>query len=54
MNADGDADTAPCDSTAPVAEVSRRSVAIDPVANAAVESGPVIPDVMESAPETES
>ena len=54
MKAAGVAAAAPCDRTAPVADVSKRLADRLPVANAAVEAAPVAPDVIMKAPETES
>ena len=54
MKAAGVAAAAPCDSTAPVAEVSSSVAETAPVANAAVDGAPMMPDVMTKAPDTES
>ena len=54
MNAAGEAAAAPWEITAPVADVSCRPAAAAPVANAMVETGPVMPDVIVKPSEIES
>ena len=54
MKAAGVVASAPCERTAPVAEVSLREAASVPVANAAVDGAPVAPDVTTKAADCES
>ena len=52
MNAAGVVAAAPWLRTAPSAEVNSKVVASEPVAKAAVDGTPVMPEVMMNAPET--
>jgi hypothetical protein len=54
MNAAGVVAYAPCERTAPVAEVHANSAAAVPVANAIVDGLPVIPEVTSKLEEIES